>query len=109
MISTYRLLGQNRMLNEGFYDMEEAEPKLYIIRQFCAEGNSFKYKKNGSDQVGRLIRMNLDTQNGTISFIQDNEISSTTCAQKLIFKNYAPKDQIFMVVIQVTRVFFLLL
>ncbi|MCB5278683.1 MAG: hypothetical protein M0Q19_06265 [Candidatus Cloacimonetes bacterium] len=92
MISTYRLLGQNRMLNEGFYDMEEAEPKLYIIRQFCAEGNSFKYKKNGSDQVGRLIRMNLDTQNGTISFIQDNEISSTTCAQKLIFKNYAPKD-----------------
>jgi CRISPR-associated protein Csh1 len=80
------------MLIEGFYDMDPSEQKLYIIRQFCADDSSFHNKKKDLQMYGRLIRMNLDTQNKAISFVQDNEISPGTCTKKLIFRNYSSND-----------------
>lgn len=94
MISTYRMIGKLRMKEDGFNAMSPTEQKKYIIRQFVAEDSSFTYKnKQTKDQeYGRMVLMNLDSQNKTIDFSVGIQLGLGQCAEHLIFLNYAPGD-----------------
>lgn len=94
MIHTYRMIGKAKMQSDHVSEMPSAEQKRYIIRQYCAEDSSFVYSVRGDDNphYGRIVMMNLDTHNKQISLIAGPEISEGVCADKLIFRNFAPKD-----------------
>lgn len=94
MISTYRLIGKAKMQSDHVSEMPSAEQKRYIIRQYCTEDSSFMYCVRGDDNphYGRIVIMNLDTLNKQVSLTAGPQISEGVCADKLIFKNFAPKD-----------------
>ena len=97
MINTYREIGKSRMRSDGFSDLNLAKQKMYILRQFCAEDEEFKYlvKVAGGEReekIGRMIQMNLDSENKQIAFTNTFEISDGKSSEYMIFKNYAPND-----------------
>lgn len=97
MINTYREIGKSRMLSDGYAKLGLAEQKMYMLRQFCAEDEEFKYfiKRAGGEReekTGRMIQMNLDSTNNHIIFTNTFEIADGKSSEYMIFKNYAPND-----------------
>lgn len=94
MISTYRLIGKLKMENDHLAEQTATAQKRYMISQYCAEDSSFEYtdKRTKETNVGRIVMMNLDTENAQIRFTAGEEISEGVCEDKLIFLNYAPAD-----------------
>ncbi len=94
MISTYRQIGKLKMQSDHFSEMSLAEKKRYLVKQYCAEDSSFEYKQKSSNAKmrGRIVQMNLDTENKQVRFTAGNEIDEGICEEKLIFVNYAPGD-----------------
>lgn len=94
MITNYRMIGKLKMQHDRFAEMPPSEQNTYIVRQNCTEDSSFEYTVKGdtSPHYGRIVQMNLDTSNQQISFIAVSEIDMGVCADRLIFKNFAPGD-----------------
>ncbi|MDD3536283.1 MAG: TM1802 family CRISPR-associated protein [Candidatus Cloacimonetes bacterium] len=97
MIINYQQIGRIKMKQDGFDGLNKTGQRLYFIRQFCEDDSSFAYKPKGSEEThyGRIIQMNLNTQEKSICFQAGPELGTGAAEKYLVFRNFAPSDSNF--------------
>ena len=92
MIPLYQAIGKIVLKTVNFDALPEKEQKLFIVKQYCNDLENFKYTKDDESHYGRLLELNLDTQNKVCYFSQGTELTPDRKDELLIFSNYAPND-----------------
>lgn len=97
MIINYQQIGKIKMKQDGFAALDKTGQRLYFIHQFCEDDSNFAYKPKGSEEThyGRIILLNLDTQQKSINFLAGPELGTGAAEKYLVFRNFAPSDSNF--------------
>lgn len=92
MIPLYQAIGKIVLKTVNFNSLPEKEQKLFIVKQYCNELENFKYTKDAESHYGRMLELNLDTQNKVFYFSQGTQLTPDKKDELLVFSNYAPND-----------------